>query len=213
MKAKISFVSFASVVVLLCGALNVSGQCKRVDKNLPQFFITYEHVVNEDRAPEGREYRTQALLRLHNNTDCIIIVPSNDEGPSPQLLRLLHREQTLKRTDALANGQKVSVVYSLNNERGANGTISVSYGCMVYERSLAGGESFLFSVPVLHFNKGADVAVQFRYASEDQGVSLLGGDFGHYVFFRKGSLPKENCSTLNLERHRRHNNGLQRTRR
>jgi hypothetical protein len=82
------------------------------------------------------------------------------------------------------------LVYDLNNERGANGTISVSYGCLVYERSLAAKESVLFSVPLLHFKKGADVAVQFKYASEDQRVLLPGGD-GHYIFFRNSSLPKE----------------------
>src|SRR5206468_9108651 len=141
--------------------------------------------------PEGKAYRAQALLRLRNNTDCTIILPLNDEGPSPQLQKLLHRDQTLKRTDALSDGQKVTLVYDLNNERGANGTVSVSYGCLVYERSLAAGESIFFSVPIIHFKKGADVAVQFRYACEDQHLSLLGGDFGHYVFFRNDSLPKQ----------------------
>jgi hypothetical protein len=184
--------SLAVILALLfAAALTSQAQCNRIDRKTPDFFVTYERVVTETKAPEGKGYRTQALLRLQNNTNCTIILPSNDEGPSPQLRKLLHRDQTLKRTDALTDGQQLALVYNLNNERGANGTILVSYGCLVYERSLAAGESVLFSVPIIHFKKGADVAVQFKYASEDQHVSLLGGDFGHYVFFRNDSLPQE----------------------
>jgi hypothetical protein len=177
-----------TLVFAVVASLNTQAQCKRIDPKMPDFFIAYERVVTEAKASEGNSRRTKALLRLRNNTDCTIILPSNDEAPSPQLF--LHRDPT-KRTDALGNGQQLSLVYNLNNERGANGTISVSDGCLVYERSLAVGESVLFSVPLIHFKKGADVAVQFRYASEDEHVSLLGGDFGHYVFFRNNSLPKE----------------------
>ena len=184
--------SFAGVLLmLLMASLNADAQCKRIEQNMPDFFITYEGAVTEPRAHEGKAYRAQALLRLRNNSDCIIILPSNDESPSPLLLKLLHRGQTPRRTDALADGQKVALVYNLNNERGANGTISVSDGCLVYERSLAAGESVLFSVPLVHLKKGADVAVQFRYGFEDQRVSLLGGDFGHYIFLRNSSLPKK----------------------
>ena len=179
----------AMLFFLFLAPLNTQAQCNRVDKKMPDFFITYERVATEAKAQ--KRYRAQALLRLRNNTDCTIILPSNDESPSPQLQKLLHRSQAPKRTDALADGEQVTLVYNLNNERGANGTISVSDGCLVYERSLAQGESVLFSVPLIHFKKGADVAVQFRYASEDERVSLLGGDFGHYVFFRNDSLPKE----------------------
>ena len=35
-----------------------------------------------------------------------------------------------------------------------------------------------------HFKRGADVAVQFRYGFENERVSLLGGDFGYYIFLR-----------------------------
>jgi hypothetical protein len=192
MKRNLSLYLFASVLLLVSGGfLNVLGQCNRIDKTMPHFFMTYERIVIEPHALEGTEYRKQALLRLRNNTDCTIILPTNDEGPSPQLMKLLHRDQPLKRTDALSDGQKVTLVYNLNNKRGANGTISVSDGCVIYERSLAGQESILFSVPLAYFKRGADVAVQFRYDSEDQHVPLLGGDFGHYVFFRNGSLPSE----------------------
>jgi len=85
------------------------------------------------------------------------------------------------------------MVYELYNERGANGTISVSYGCMIYDRSIESGESVLFSVPLLHFKKGADVGVRFNYASEEHTVSAIREDFGHYVFFRK-LLSAEGCS-------------------
>ena len=144
-----------------------------------------------DRSDGQEDLPRQGSIGLRNNTNCTIILPSNDEGRSLQIQKLLHRSQAPKRTDALTDGQQVTLVYNLNNERGANGTISVSDGCLVYDRSLAQGESVLFSVPLIHFKKGADVAVQFRYASEDEHVSLLGGDFGHYIFFRNDSLPKE----------------------
>lgn len=137
---------------------------------------------------QGKDYRKQAMLRLRNNTDCTIIVPTNDEGI---LMKLRRRNQPWTGIDPLTDGQEVALVYNLNHERGANETILVTDGCMVYERSLRGRESILFFVPLAHFKRGADVAVQFRYSFEDRGVSLLGGDFGHYVFFRNGSLPKQ----------------------
>ncbi|HEX6650678.1 MAG TPA: hypothetical protein VF075_14100 [Pyrinomonadaceae bacterium] len=96
----------------------------------------------------------------------------------------------MKRPDALTDGNKVRLVYNLNNRRGANGTILVSDGCVIYERSLAGHESVLFLVPLADFRRGADVAVQFKYDSEDPQVLVVGGDFGHYVFFRNASLPR-----------------------
>ena len=114
----------------------------------------------------------------------------NDDVQSPLLQKLLHRDQTLKRTDALTDGQQLALVYDLNNERGAKGTICVSAGCLVYEPSLALAESVLFSVPLIHFKKGADIAVQFRYAFEDQRV-LLPGNAGHFIFFWNSSPPKE----------------------
>jgi hypothetical protein len=182
--------SFAGVLLVLLMTLNADAQCKRIEQNVPDFFITYEGAVTGPRAAAGKAYRTEALLRLRNNTDCIIILPSNDQSPSPQLLKLLYRDHTPKRKDAFADGQKATLVYNLNNERGTNGTILVSDGCVIYERSLGAGESVLFSVPLVHVKRGGDVAVQFRYGFEDQRTSLLGGDFGHYIFLRNSFLPK-----------------------
>jgi len=182
-----------SIAALLFGSgffVSALGQCNGIDKTNPQFFITYESITRVDDPPEGKHYRAQGLFRLHNNSNCTILVPTNDPGPSYSIT-LPGRERKLRRTDALTNGEKVTLLYDVYNERGANGTISVSYGDLVYDRALESGESIVFSVPLLHFKKGADIGVQFKYVSEDEAVSTMSGHFGHYVFFRNSFLPKD----------------------
>src|SRR4051812_1333501 len=80
------------LLFVLVASLDAQAQCNRIDKKLTDFFITFARVVTEPKA--AKDYRSRALLRLRNNTDCTIILPSNDEGPSLQIQKLLHRDQT-----------------------------------------------------------------------------------------------------------------------
>ena len=54
--------------LLLLPTLNAEAQRKGVDQKMPDFFITYEGTVTDSRAPEGKAYRAQALLRLRNSS-------------------------------------------------------------------------------------------------------------------------------------------------
>src|ERR1700686_817809 len=74
---------FLALLFVMGGAvLAVHAQCDTLDKTKSAFFLTYEGIVTvtDADAPEGKRYRTQALFRLHNNSACSIIVPTQNEG-------------------------------------------------------------------------------------------------------------------------------------
>jgi hypothetical protein len=90
----------------------------------------------------------------------------------------------------LVNGRNVPVVYNLFNRRRSKNTVIVSDGCVVMMRPLFPRQSVVFAIPVDDFKNRADVAVQFNYPWEDDGGREVGGEFGHYAFFRNELLPK-----------------------
>jgi hypothetical protein len=92
--------------------------------------------------------------------------------------------------EELRDGGRTQLVYSLFNRRGSKDTVIVSDGCVVIPRSLLPKQSVIFAVPLDHLKKHADVGVEFNYSWEEDNGSAVGGEFGHYVFFRNEYLPK-----------------------
>ena len=190
MKADASRIAYSLALAVLFGAATLAqGQedvsspleCSRIDKTRPPLFITFEHVESK-----------QVFLRLHNNSRCKVLIPTNQLGPpSGRAVRQPNGGFKIEPTEELRDGSRVPVVYNLFNLRGSKGTVIVSAGCIIMTWQLLPQRSVIFGVPLVDFKKHADVGVQFGYPWEDDGGSAIGGGFGHYVFFHNVSLPHD----------------------
>jgi hypothetical protein len=154
--------------------------CSRIDKTKPPLFITLE--VTESK---------NVLLRLRNNSHCSVLIPTNQLAGSLKLVPQGDGRVKFERIEELTDGARVPVVYNLFNRRGSKDTVIVSDGCVVMTRSLSPQQSILFAVPLEDFKRNADVGVEFNYPWEEDDGSAVGGEFGHYVFFRNEYLNKE----------------------
>jgi hypothetical protein len=170
----------------LCFAPHLSAQslrsvvdCSRTDKSKPPLFITVE----------GSESKN-VLLRLHNNSRCAVLIPTNQLQGSQKIVRQGDGRVRFETVRELQNGARVPVVYNLFNRRGSKDTVIVSDGCVVITRSLFPQQSIVFAVSLDDFKRKADVGVVFNYPWEEDNGSAVGGAFGHYVFFQNEELPR-----------------------
>ena len=153
--------------------------CSRIDKSQSPLFITFE----------GAELK-HALLRLHNNSRCAVLIPTNQLQGSLKVVRQADGRAKFETVEELKDGSRVPVVYNLFNRRGSKDTVIVSDGCVVMTSSLFPQQSIVFAIPLDDFKRNADVGVEFNYPWEEDNGSAMGGAFGHYVFFRNEYLPK-----------------------
>lgn len=173
---------FLGLLVLLMPAkITAQAECARIDRTRAPLFISFEHVTSKD-----------VVLRLRNNSGCPVLIPTNKLGSSIKLVKQPNGGLRVERVedDQLKDGGEVAVVYNLFNRRGSKDTVIVSDGCVVMPKRLMPQQSIVFSVPLEEFKKHADVGVEFSYSWEDDGGRSIGGEFGHYVFFRNEYLPQ-----------------------
>jgi hypothetical protein len=148
-----------------------SGGCSLIDPTQKAHYITYERM---NGIPNG------IRLRLHNNTNCNLLVETSDTENG-----LIH------------NGKLVDLHYLAANRR--EQTIkSGGFGDSVGDYELVGGYSLTFVVPFSFFRECQDVAVPFSYVWEKTsvGAGFVGG-VRHYVYFLANdlspSLRKSGC--------------------
>ena len=154
------------------------SDCSRIDKKKPPLFIAFERADSKE-----------VVLRLHNNSACPVLIPTNQLEGSLALVKQSNGTLRIEQIEELRNGSRVQVVYNLFNLRGSKDTVNVSDGCVVMPRQLLSKQSILFAIPLEFFKKHADVGIEFSYQWENDGGSAVGGEFGHYVFFRNEYLP------------------------
>lgn len=154
--------------------------CSRIDKAKAPLFITFEGVESK-----------HTLLSLHNNSRCPVLIPTNQLALSMRMAKQANGTLRLETLEYLKDGSRVPVVYNLSNLRGSKDTVVVTDGCVVMLWQLLPRQSIIFTVPLEEFRKHADVGVEFRYLWEEDGGNAIGGEFGHYVFFRNEYLPQD----------------------
>ena len=179
----------ACLMLLLCfGAMvfaqtheddNPPPQCSRLDKTKPPLFISFEQV-------ESRK----VFLRLNNNSRCALLIPTNQIDSSIRVVKQASGRLRVEPIEELKDGSQVPVVYNLFNSRSSKDAVIVSDGDVVITRKLLPQQSIVFAVPLENFRKNVDVGVEISYLWEESGWSTVGGGFGHYVFFRSKSLPR-----------------------
>lgn len=157
------------VAVLPYVALASIGGCSRIDPSSAAQFISYEGVS------EGTSY-SNVRLRLHNNSDCRIIIETDDDEPF-----------------ALRGEKNVALHYLLRDRRRETLKPGYGWGDSVFTVEVRGGESVWFRVPLAHLRKGFDVAVPFKFEWDGNhvGASALGG-VEHHVYFLFDDVPPKN---------------------
>jgi hypothetical protein len=161
---------FATLVVVLPNVgLASSEGCSRIDPSREAQFVSYEG------ASEGTSY-SDVRLKLHNNSDCPIIVETDDHEPF-----------------MLRGKKNVVLHYLLHDRRRETMKPGYRWGDSVSTVEIRGGDAIWFSVPLAQFNRRLDVAVPFKFAWDGKhvGAASVGG-VKHYVYFLVDDIPPKN---------------------
>jgi len=151
------------------GSGKANAACSLLDTSRSAVFISYEGVA------EGRTY-SDVRLRLQNNSDCPIVVETDDHDPF-----------------VFQGKRNVSLHYLLHN--GPRQTLKPAYGWgdSVFTVEVRAGESVWFLVPRLLVKKQFNLAVPFSFGWEGRNEVVAGavGGVGHYVFFLVDEIPAQ----------------------
>jgi hypothetical protein len=182
-----------SIAVLICFPLlaafalspaqnlsDTQARCSRIDQSRPAQFISYESVSS-----------SSIRLRLHNNSNCPIIVETDDGAP--------------RLSGSLSN---IPLHYLVQDRRRQTVKPAYGWGDSVFTVEIRGGDSVTFIVSLVYFKRHLDVAAPFIYAWEGNhvGAGFIGG-VNHYVYFLSDDLPAAALRQMSGER-TRHNNSF-----
>ncbi len=171
--------------------------CSLIDKQRPAQFIDYAEVSESFR---------EVKLRLRNNTNCIIIVETDDHSPS-RIVKLPNGGFKFEAVTGSEDGTRLDIHYLTHNRRRQTIKVGYGWGDSVYTYEILAGQSVLFNVPLSALRSQFDIAVPFNYSWEGYGVGMGVGGTVHRVYFLFDNLPN------NVLRTARSNNSFNRTRR
>jgi hypothetical protein len=153
--------------------------CSLINKQRPAQFIDYQGVSS------FREVK----LRLRNNTNCTIIVETDDHYPT-RMVKQPNGGFKLEGVTDSQDGIRLDLHYLIHNR--LQQTLKVGYGggdtILTYE--ILAGQSVLFNVPLSSFRKQLDIAVPFNYSWDGDGIGMGAGGTVHRVYFLFDDLPK-----------------------
>lgn len=114
---------------------------------------------------EGRsESSSEIKFRLRNNTDCAIIVETDDVFPT-RAKRLSNGGVSIEGVPDSQDGVALRLHYLIQNrEPEAAPKPAYGWGDSVFTYRILAGHSVLFTVPASHFRRGFDIAVPFNYS-------------------------------------------------
>src|SRR6266536_4651610 len=182
-------VSMAIVGVLLAVSTDYFAQdrsanksgCALVDKNHPAQFISYE----------GKAESSEIKLRLRNNTDCAIIVETDDTSRT-QIKRLSNGAVRVEGASGSEDGATLRLHYLIQDrQRQKAPAPAYGWGDSVFSYQILAGQSVIFTVPASHFKQGLDIAVPFNYSWEgDSSIGMGAGGVVHRVYFLFDDIPQ-----------------------
>ncbi|HBB96852.1 MAG TPA: hypothetical protein DC054_15850 [Blastocatellia bacterium] len=156
--------------------------CRLIDKNHPAQFILYE----------GRyESASELKLRLRNNSDCAIVVETDDVTPK----QLIIRPDGTSRFESVTgsrDGVTLQLHYLVQSRQRQLPKQAYGWGDSVFTYRINPGQSVIFAVPIDSFKKRFDVSVPFNYAWEgDVSIGMGAGGVIHRVFLLFDDLPPD----------------------
>ena len=165
--------------------------CEVLDKTKPHLFISYE--ATDVQAWNGRKNVKGVLLRLNNNSGCVIslTVPQSYPQEIPPTIGLKDgRMQRLPdvRIGSIKSGTTVRLYYLTKYPSEASLILTGDFH-VVDAIYLNNGDSILFSVPVENFKRKGRIVVPFSYDWEAANAALRMDPVEHYLIFRPDQLP------------------------
>lgn len=153
--------------------------CTLLDKAYSSHFIDYES-----------KSESNIRLRLRNNTNCPIVIETDDEHPT----RLKRSPQGNARIEAVLHpedGLRLRVHYLVQDRRrGESLKRAYGWGDSVFVYEIPPGQSILFDVPASHFRRRLDIVVPFSYEWEGHKPIASGvGGVTHRVYYLFDALP------------------------
>ncbi|MCA1605515.1 MAG: hypothetical protein LC775_08620 [Acidobacteria bacterium] len=157
-------------------------ECAVLDKSQPAQSISYEGL---DQDASG------ATLRLRNNTNCAIVVETDDKYPT-RLVRLPDGQMKVETITGSQDGIKLPLHYLVQERRGVKAPRpAYGWGDSVFIYEIPAGQSVIFIVPLAHFERGSDIAVPFNYSWEgSRSIGMAAGGVVHRVYFLGDDLPR-----------------------
>jgi hypothetical protein len=173
-----------SLMALLAASVHDSSiaqaGCSLVDEQRPAQFIEYAGVSESFGAVK---------LRLRNNSDCTIIVRTDDHFPN-RIVRQPDRGVRLEAVTDSQDGVVLGLHYLLHHRRRQTLKAGYGWGDSVFTYKILAGQSVFFNVPLSTFRKWLDIAVPFNYSWEGGVVGMGAGGTVHRVYFLFDDLPK-----------------------
>ena len=158
------------------------GGCIALDKKNPPLFISYER--RDDKAWDGRNYVDGVLLRLNNNSNCVIslIAPPGYSGELPPTFGFKDGKRVRLpnvRIGSVKSGTTVELYYLTKYPSEASLVLNRDFHVRdtIY---LNNGDFILFSVPLKNFKRGGRVLVPFNY-DWDSGSAAYMVDTRNYL--------------------------------
>ena len=153
--------------------------CALIDKKNPPQFILYEGKSD-----------LKVRLRLRNNTNCAIVVETDDKYPT-QIKKLPSGGVRIESVLDSQDGLRLRLHYLIQNrQRREPPKPAYGWGDSVFVYEIPAGQSIVFDVPANYFKRRFDIAVPFDYAWEgSKSIGMGTGGVVHRVYFLFEDLP------------------------
>lgn len=191
-----NFLRMLCVLLFVVAAQHIAAQeipkdqngCAYLEKEKPAIFISYEREAIGQKA-KGQNIR-QVLLRLHNNSSCVIVIETDDIMGNETLFK--------KEVSQLPNGN-VLTKYIPNPPEGA--LLPIFYDVqeardkawrpanywegrdLVFTYTIPSGRSVIFPVEEKYFRRRFLISLLFSYAWEDNQQLRTLGTITHRVSY------------------------------
>jgi len=148
--------------------------CNLIDKNHPPQFILYE----------GKSDPSVINLRLRNNSNCPIVVET-DDALATQLKKLPNGGMKIEPVIGSHDGVRLRLHYLIEHRlRGEAPKPAYGWGDSVFTYHILAGQSVIFAIPATDLKRHFDIAVPFNYSWEGRtSVMMAAGGVVHRVYF------------------------------
>ena len=164
-----------------------SNGCVVKEAVKPSIYISYETPIGP-----GND-RTKTLLRLHNNTNCTIVIETSDLVTTPEADKLFKKVTKRDANGSIATtyipdapeGALLPVFYDTQRTKGHKPQPANYYESrdLRNEYYVPGGRSITFPVDATIFRKGFLISVPFNYDWEHPDGLVTLGTVQHRVYY------------------------------
>lgn len=180
--------TFATLPFIALVSYTSLAQCIVKEAVKPSVFISYE------AATGPRNDRTTTLLRLHNNTNCTIVIETSDLVTTPEADRLFKKITKRDADGSIATtyipdppeGAFLPVFYDKQQTIKHRPQPANYYEIrdLINEYYVPGGRSITFAVDAKLFHKRFLISVPFTYEWEHPHELVTLGTVQHRVYYR-----------------------------